>query len=266
MNALTALWRFLAIACITMPVLALANGAAGDAVGTATGAVGSSAPSARDTASGHAGGSTFPRKGRVRFSLARGADGLVLGQVVYSWEHDGNNYRLQSVTETTGLAALLKPMRVMQVSQGDITAAGLRPREFRHERVKGLDTASFDWKRGVVSYEGKQDKIAVGTQDMLSLYCQLVLLGVKRGPLEVPIATGRKLENYRFEIVGKESVTLPDGKRQAVRMKSRSSGDDTIEVWIVPEQRGLPVKIRFTDRKGEVFDQLAQDIAIQETQ
>lgn len=262
MSALTVLRYFLAIVCVggLLPALALANGPASDATGTATKAPKTNISVAVSPAP------TFPRKGRVRFSLARGADGLVLGQVVYSWEHDGHSYRLQSVTETTGLAALLKPMRVVQVSQGDITAAGLRPREFRHERVKGLDTASFDWKRGVVSYEGKQDKLAAGTQDMLSLYCQLVLLGVKRGPLEVPIATGRKLENYRFEIVGEESVTLPDGKRQAVRMKSRSSGDDTIEVWIVPEQRGLPVRIRFTDRKGEVFDQLAQDIAIQETQ
>lgn len=209
---------------------------------------------------------TLPRKGKVRFSLARGVDGLVLGQVVYSWEHDGQAYKLQSVTETTGLAALLKPMRVVQSSQGEVTETGLRPREFRHERVKGLDTASFDWKRRVVSYEGREEKIVAGTQDMLSLYWQLVLLGVKRGPLELPIATGHKLENYRFEIVGEESVPLPAGKRNAVRMKSRSSGDDTIEVWIVPELSGLPARIRFTDRKGEVFDQLVQEIAIQETQ
>lgn len=250
------LWRLLAIACIAMPALALANGSASDAT--------TSAPKTKAAAVSPA--PAFPGKGRVRFSLARGADGIVLGQVVYSWEHDGHAYKLQSVTETTGLAAMLKPMRVVQSSQGEVTAAGLRPHEFRHERVKGLDTASFDWKRRVVSYDGREEKIAAGTQDMLSLYWQLVLLGVKRGPLELPIATGRKLENYRFEIVGEEPVTLPEGKRNAIRIKSRSSGDDTIEVWIVPELRGLPARIRFTDRKGEVFDQLVQDIAIQETQ
>jgi hypothetical protein len=30
--------------------------------------------------------------------------------------------------------------------------------------------------------------------------------------------------------------------------------------------RGLPLKIRITDRKGDVFDQNAEDIDIQETQ
>ncbi|MCF8151530.1 MAG: DUF3108 domain-containing protein [Burkholderiaceae bacterium] len=208
----------------------------------------------------------LPAKGRLRYSIIRGDAGFEVGQTTHTWEHDGFNYQLQSVTETTGIAALFKPARVVQSSQGEVTAAGLRPREFRHERVKGLDTASFDWARNVVSYAGQEDAIVAGTQDMLSMYYQLVLMGVKSGTLEMPIATGRKLENYRFEIVGEETVSLPEGKRRATRLKSRSSGADTIEVWIAPEQPGLPVRIRFTDRKGEVFDQLAHDIAPQETQ
>jgi len=207
---------------------------------------------------------SLPRTGSVRYALAHGADGFVVGQVTHTWEHDGRAYKMQSVTETTGLAALLKPARTLQSSQGDVTAAGLRPREFRHERAKGLDTASFDWTRGLVRYAGQEDRIAVGAQDMLSMYYQLVLLGVKGGALDMPIATGRKLEVYRFEVLGEDLVTLPLGKRRAVHLKTRSSGDDSIEVWIAPEVRGLPVKIRFTDRKGEVFDQLAQDIAIQD--
>ncbi|MCF8152301.1 MAG: DUF3108 domain-containing protein [Sulfuritalea sp.] len=265
MSAVSILLRILAAVCFggLMVTPALASGSESTAHSATNGAP---KPKAKVALAVSPAPSFLPRRGQMRFSLARGADGLVLGQVVYTWEHDGQAYKLQSVTETTGLAALLKPMRVVQSSQGDVTAAGLRPREFRHERVKGLDTASFDWKRRVVSYEGREETIVAGTQDMLSLYWQLVLLGVKRGSLELPVATGRKLENYRFEIVGEEPVTLPAGKRNAVRMKSRSSGADTIEVWIVPELRGLPVRIRFTDRKGEVFDQLAQDIAIQEAQ
>ena len=206
----------------------------------------------------------LPRKGSVRYALAHGADGYVIGRVAHTWEHDGRSYRLQSVTETTGLAALLKPARVVQTSQGDVTAAGLRPREFRHERVKGLDTASFDWVRRIVRYAGQEDKLVIGTQDMLSMYYQLVLLGVKTGGLEMPIATGRKLEVHHFEVLGEETLTLPLGTRRAMHLKTRSSGGDMIEVWIAPEERGLPVKIRFTDRKGEVFDQLAQDTAVED--
>ena len=241
----------------------------------------SPAPSARDTASGAAGGISFssaapvpasialPGKGRVRYTITRGEGGFEVGQAVHAWEHDGLTYKLQSVTETTGLAALFKPARVLQSSQGEVTAEGLKPREFRHERVNGLDTASFDWTRRVVSYGGREDGIAVGAQDMLSMYYQLVLLAPKGGTLDMPIATGRKLENYRIEVLGEEVVALPAGERRASRLRIRSGGD-TIELWLVvgkdAEMRGLPLKIRFTDRKGEIFDQLAADIDPREPQ
>jgi hypothetical protein len=207
----------------------------------------------------------LPAKGRVRYVITRGEGGFVVGQTVHTWEHDGVAYTLQSVTETTGLAALFKPARVVLSSRGDITPQGLRPREFRHERVGGLDTASFDWTRGVVAYAGRDDSIVAGTQDMLSMYYQLVLLAPQRGVLVVPIATGRKLESFRFEVVGEEVLQLPAGERRAAHLRTRS-GKDSIDLWIAPGVRGLPLKIRFTDREGEIFDQLGQDIDIQETQ
>jgi hypothetical protein len=205
----------------------------------------------------------------VRYTITRGDAGFVIGQVVHTWEHDGFTYKLESVAETTGLAALFRPARVIQSSQGEVTAEGLRPREFRHERVGGLDTASFDWVRGVLAYDGRAVSVAVGTQDMLSMYYQLVLLAPKSGNVDMPIATGRKLEIYRFEILGEEVVALPAGERRAMHLKTRS-GNDTIELWLGvgkgADMYGLPLKIRFTDRKGEIFDQLAEDIVPRETQ
>ncbi|MDP2824658.1 MAG: DUF3108 domain-containing protein [Sulfuritalea sp.] len=235
------------------------------------------APSARDTVSSSAGNITMvepaaptpirialPGKGRVRYVITRGEGGFVVGQTVHSWEHDGLSYTLQSVTETTGLAAIFKPARVLQTSRGEVTADGLRPLEFRHERVGGLDTANFDWTRRVVAYAGREDGVAAGAQDMLSMYYQLVLLAPKTGALDLPIATGRKLESYRFEVLGEEAVALPAGERRAMHLKTRS-GSDSIELWIASDMRGLPVKIRFTDRKGEIFDQLADDVDLAAT-
>jgi hypothetical protein len=207
----------------------------------------------------------LPGKGRVRYVITRGEGGFVVGQSVHSWEHDGLAYTLQSVTETTGLAALFKPARVLQLSRGEVTVEGLRPVEFRHERVGGLDTAAFDWGRRVVAYAGREEAIDAGTQDMLSMYYQIVLLSPRSGELDMPIATGRKLEVFRIEVLGEEVVTLPAGGRRALHLKTRS-GNDSIELWIAPEARGLPLKIRFTDRKGEIFDQLADEIDIQEKQ
>lgn len=204
----------------------------------------------------------LPGRGRVRYLITRGEGGFVIGQSVHTWDHDGFRYRLKSLTETTGLAAIFKPAQVLQSSDGDVTDDGLRPREFRHERVGSVDTASFDWLGRLVSYAGRSDAIVNGTQDMLSMYYQLVLLLPFQGSLEMPIATGRKLETYRFEVLGEEVLTLPAGERRALHIRTRS-GNDIIEIWLRTGEgavaRGLPLKIRFIDRKGEIFDQIADD-------
>ena len=207
----------------------------------------------------------LPGRGRVRYVITRGEGGFVIGQSVHTWEHDGHTYKLQSVTETTGLAAIFKPARVVQSSQGEVTAEGLKPREFRHQRVGGLDTASFDWARGIVAYAGREESIVPGTQDMLSMYYQVVLLAPQSGALDIPIGTGRKLESFHIETLGEEVVAVPAGERRAMHLRTRS-GNDTLDLWIAPGMRGLPLKIRFTDREGEIFDQLAADIDIPEKQ
>lgn len=211
----------------------------------------------------------LPGKGSLRYVITRGEGGFVIGQAIHSWEHDGFRYRLKSLTETTGLAAVFKPAQVFQSSQGEVTDDGLRPREFRHERAGGIDTASFDWPARIVTYGARREAIVAGTQDMLSMYYQLVLLSPVSGTLEMPIATGRKLENYRFEVLGEEVLALKSGDRRALHVRTRS-GDDTIELWlrIGPggAARGLPLKIRFIDRKGEIFDQVADEPEMPQSQ
>lgn len=205
----------------------------------------------------------LPGRGRLRYVITRGEGGFVIGQSIHSWDHDGFRYRIKSMTETTGLAAVFKPAQVFQSSEGEVTDQGLRPREFRHERSGGIDTASFDWLGRFVAYAGRREAIVGGTQDMLSMYYQIVLLAPKSGVLEMPIATGRKLETYRFEVLGEESLALPGGERRALRIRTKS-GNDMIELWLRTgagaAARGLPLKIRFTDRKGEIFDQIADDL------
>jgi hypothetical protein len=226
------------------------------------------APATAETAAPVPANTSLPGKGRMRYVITRGEGGFIIGQSVHSWDHDGFTYRLKSMTETIGIAAVFKPAQVLQSSQGEITDTGLRPREFRHERAAGIDTASFDWVRRVVTYSGRQDILSDGTQDLLSMYYQVVLLAPRSGAIEMPIATGRKLGNYRFEVLGEETLSFPTGERRAVRIKTRS-GNDTIEMWLSvgegDQSRGMPLKIRITDRKGEIYDQIADNLPATET-
>ncbi|MDO8308365.1 MAG: DUF3108 domain-containing protein, partial [Actinomycetota bacterium] len=100
-------------------------------------------------------------------------------------------------------------------------------------------------------------------QDMLSMYYQLVLLAPRSGTVEIPIATGRKLVNYRFDVLGEETLIFPGGGRQTVHIRTRS-GKDSIDMWLPIDEgeqsRGMPLKIRILDRKGEIYDQIADDL------
>ena len=94
-----------------------------------------------------------------------------------------------------------------------------------------------------------------------------VVAGIQRRKLSgegfiMAVATGRKVERYAFEWLGEEELTLKPGRFHTwhVRVRAASGGKDTTEVWLGKEVAGLPVKIRNTDRKGDVFDQVAEQI------
>jgi hypothetical protein len=206
----------------------------------------------------------LPGEGRLRFLITYGTSDLIVGQNVFTWKHDGHTYTAKSVTQTTGLVALFKPARVVQESHGDITPAGLQPLAFSNEGKRGTDTAHFNWQTRTLSYAGHEDMLPAGTQDMLSMYFQLVLLLASANPpdpLELPIATGRKLAHYRFELLGEEPLIYQGAPHAALHLKTRN-GNDTIEIWIARDVSILPIKIRFTDRKGEVFEQIAEEMAL----
>ncbi len=211
----------------------------------------------------------LPGRGRARFTVTRGDGGFAIGQSIYTWEHDGFRYRLKNLIETTGLAAVFRPVQALASSEGEVTDDGLRPTLFRQERVGGVDVANFDWLGRFVTYAGRRESIVNGTQDLLSLYFQLVLLAPTQGVVEIPIATGRKLETYRFEVLGEKLLPLPGGERRTIHLRALGGGD-TIEIWMASGEgataRGMPLKIRFIDRKGELFDQIAVEAGTEEKQ
>lgn len=203
----------------------------------------------------------LPREGRIRFAVSRGDQGFVIGQAVHRWSHDGKSYVLSSVTETTGIAALLRPARVVQASEGEITAAGLRPRQYRTERngVAG-EAASFDWQAQKLTFSGAREApLLPGAQDVLSLFYQLGQ-ALPVGPSEVMIATGKKFERYAFAVLGEEKLSMRFGEQRALHLKSVGESGEATEIWLGMELRGLPLKVRYTDRNGESFVQLAEEL------
>ncbi|MBK9625352.1 MAG: DUF3108 domain-containing protein [Rhodocyclaceae bacterium] len=202
----------------------------------------------------------FPREGSLEYTVMRGDGGFVLGKARHEWHFDGKSYSLKSSVETTGLAALLKSIKAVQQSRGELTAGGLKPQEFTQERGKGLEQARFDWVRGTVKNGEVEDALIAGTQDVLSVYYQLAWLSPIRGAVEIPIATGRKLDRYRFEVIGEETLSLEDGPQQVTHLRGKTT-NDTMDLWFAPRLSPLPLRITLLNSKGELYDQRVKRIA-----
>ncbi|MCL4725418.1 MAG: DUF3108 domain-containing protein, partial [Rhodocyclaceae bacterium] len=207
----------------------------------------------------------WPHQGRIRFAITRGEGelGTLLGQSTHSWKQDGLSYTLQTVTETTGLAALFRAVRVVQISEGELGPAGLVPHEFRVERNgRPAERARFDWDAGKLTLQSgerilRQVALSPGTQDVLSQIYQIGLAGAA-ARVEMMIATGKNYGRYAYEAVGDETIATRFGELRTWHVKTPAlPGEQAMELWLASDYRNLPVRIRFLDRKGEVFEQNA---------
>lgn len=199
---------------------------------------------------------------KLEFEVFRGE--LAIGETRYHWVHDGTDYQMDQVTETTGLAGLLKPLRVEQRSTGEVTAKGLKPLRYVSRATQGKATDEevvFDWNGNRVMLRAgtKQSEhaLSAGAQDMLSLWLEIIWRAQYGGDFDFTLATGKRY-TPRWFVADPElgSLDTAVGRQLVKRLQARArAGDNQIEVWLAPNLRWLPVLIRFTDRKGDVYDQ-----------
>ena len=212
----------------------------------------------------------LPSQGEITYELYLGNDKFSVGRTLQTWERDDGGYRLSSVSETTGLAALFTRQRLAYESRGQLTASGLRPEHFTTHRVRSGRSenaaADLDWNAMTAMIGNPQRDVALpaDAQDLVSFMYQLGLMPLAPGRIELPITNGWKLERYELEIGGEEQLQTPFGTLRAVPVKQvRRPGQESIELWLAAEYRWLPVRIRFFDREGEPSgEQLVSDIRV----
>ncbi len=208
----------------------------------------------------------LPATGTIRFAIFKESLGFQVGRAEHRWEFtEDGRYRLTGITETSGLVSLFKPIRLETESSGRLVAGGLQPETYRtlkNGKEAGED-ADFDWSNSEVrlSRDGSVQSIAKGTQDILSLNYQLAYLGGLAEGSVIGVVTGRKYERYVVNSLGEEEIETPAGRFRTLHL--RAITDKTTEVWIALDRQRLPVRIRFTDKKGESFEQVATEIGSQ---
>jgi hypothetical protein len=204
-------------------------------------------------------------KGAIRYAVYKTSLGMQIGRSEHQWEFaEDGTYTLRSITETTGIAAVFKPTRIEQESRGRMAAGGLQPEHFTTLK-NGRETnenADFDWSTAEIrlARDASVLPMSPGSQDILSLNFQLAYLGRLVEGVSVGVATGKKYDRYAIDSLGEEEIEVPAGRFRTLHVRVQT--ETTTEIWIALEQRGLPVKIRFTDKKGDSFEQVATEIGM----
>lgn len=210
----------------------------------------------------------LPGRGTLRYVVIWGEQKFEIGRAIHRWVHDGKTYEIQTLIETTGLAALRKSLKLVQISHGEVTDKGLRPKEFLGERRSGeepTERASFDWAANrviLVSGDRRREAVLVpGAQDFASAWYQLGLEAPGRDRVEMMVATGKSYKKKVFERGPQEMLETRAGPIEAVHWRTTPEPDeDRVEVWLAPKYHQVPVRIRYTDRKGEVIDQMLSEL------
>ena len=203
----------------------------------------------------------FPSQGRIVYRVDRGDAGFQIGISRQEWQVADGTYRLHSVSETVGLAWLVRSVKQEADSRGKMTARGFVPESYAVLR-NGRETsekALFDWENQIVDVGRRRASLDAGAQDFLSFAYQLGFADPSASGMSMPIATGKKYGVYRLENLGDEEITIPLGKMRTAHF--RAAGIDA-ELWLAYEYSLLPVKIRFIDNKGDTYVQVATTIEL----
>lgn len=209
-----------------------------------------------------------PHKVQIDFAVTSGS--MRLGEGRDLLEHDGKKYSVVSETRTVGVAALFYKLNVRRESRGLITAGGLRPLQFEENSSrKPRRAADFDWDAGQIKLTDG-DKIetlplSANTFDPTSLPYVFAFAQSSQDSMRVFIADGRRVADYEYMIIGKETLKTPLGELETLRFQKFQEADDKrgLEFWLSVDRHFLPVKIRFVEKNGTIVDSTVTSIIYQ---
>lgn len=97
-----------------------------------------------------------------------------------------------------------------------------------------------------------------GILDRQSLLYQFMLVPPSNSGGRLWLTDGVKNSLYAYRIAGYESLSIPSvGDVQVMKLVFSTAGSaETIELWLIPDRRYLPAKMRHTDRLGVVTEQV----------
>lgn len=205
----------------------------------------------------------IPSSAKITYQLTRG---LLSGTGTLDWRVAADGYELR----LDGGMPLIGTL-ITQTSRGRFDAAGLAPQRYTEKRPgRSERAANFQRPEGQVSFSGGEQtqSLVPGLQDRLSVMLQLAAIAAA-GPqppppdqtLSIPVVTARgEMADWVLRFVGVQTIETPAGAIRAWRYVREPVvvRDTRAELWLDPARNHLPVRVRFTDNKGEPLELLLQ--------
>ena len=214
--------------------------------------------------------STFewPASTRVSYVLTGNYRGEVSGQAQVEWIRLDDRYQVNLDLLIGPEFAPLITRRM--TSEGSIAASGLVPARYDEDtqvvfRDRRRVSVGFE-PDAVVLADGQRRERLDGVQDTASQFVQLTYLFSTRPELlrvgatvAFPLALPRTMDRYVYDVVEEQSLLAPFGRLQAFHLKPRPRGprksnELSAEIWIAPELRYLPVRIRIEQDAATFID------------
>jgi hypothetical protein len=212
----------------------------------------------------------LPPRVDLAYRAFLGTHGFLIGEAVYRLDHTANEYKISTIAEARGLAALFVHGQGRAMSQGTITSTGLQPSSFSIARTgtsnDRREAATFDWETGMVLLNGDQSvPLELPTFDPLVVLWQFYFAPPDQDQMQFNIATTRKVYHYGFRRDGTETITLPFGDVET-QVWRREFGDGQLDaqVWLAPSLRFVAVKVRLSTARATV-ELLLDSIRVDET-
>jgi len=204
----------------------------------------------------------LPPRLDLAYKVFYGTQGFMIGAATYRFEHEGDDYRISTVAEPRGLAALFVHGRGLVESRGRITEHGLRPYEFVVERGSAdkREVAYFDWDAGnVVLNGGDLVTLEPPAFDPLTILWQPYFAPPSRDPQSFTLATTRRVTRYTLTLQAEEPVVFHNTEVMTQRWYQKSDDGKTEGwFWLAPSMHYIPIKMRVTrTSRGTVEAQLA---------
>ena len=197
----------------------------------------------------------------LRYAVAWG--GIQLGDAVITLKAEGGAdcYRYESLTEPAGIVRMFYG-RPREISEFCIKGGVVVPRKFTFRNPKDDDESfTLEFEPGKVKAgDGAVREVPANAQDRFGIQ-QAVRLWVLQHLTDEPGAQSveftmvddRRVRAYRFAITGRETVSVPAGKFEAVVVQRIGSKKRSTRFWLGATRDYMPVKVeQLRDGKVEL--------------